>query len=96
MSYMGEMDLTGVYSSANAPQISNTQPDVIPDYTTLGNYYAQKSTVVSPVYVTPQWGGVGYSILEHNVPQTKLDGNYFNLCSAYPTACCSSGKCNCN
>jgi hypothetical protein len=40
---------------------------------------------VQPVYITPSFGGNGYSNLQHNVPTTQLpDSNYFSLANAYP------------
>jgi len=90
MSYSTDRDNTSVYSAANDAGLVNT----VPDYHTLKNYYstpncpyttAPGQCIVQPVYITPSFGGSGYSNLQHNVPATRLpDSNYFNLSNAYP------------
>jgi len=80
---------TSVYSAMdNSGSIVNT----VPDYRTLGNYYKKPNCpytvspgqcAVQPVYITPSFGGTGYSNLQHN--QTDVpDSNYFTLANAYP------------
>ena len=76
------------------------QVNSVPDYKTLGNYYTTRcpfqtmpgDVPVQCVTITPVFGGVGYSVLQNNLPATQLnDAGYFSMTNAYPyypsTAC---------
>ena len=90
MSYTTDRDNTSVYSSSSDHRLVNT----VPDYKTLANYYSQPNCpyttapgqcIVQPVFITPSFGGTGYSNLQHNVPGSRLsDSNYFSMANAYP------------
>jgi hypothetical protein len=90
MSYSTDRDNTSVYTASSDHGAVNT----VSDYHTLKNYYSTPScpyttapgqTLVQPVFITPSFGGSGYSNLQHNVPGTQLpDSNYFSMANAYP------------
>lgn len=90
MSYSTDRDNTSVYSAGNDYGMVNT----VPDYRTLSHYYSKPrcpytsqpgSCAVTPVYITPTFGGTGYKTLGHNLPGEAIpDSNYFSLNTAYP------------
>jgi hypothetical protein len=90
MSYSTDLDNTSVYGMENNHQLVNA----VPDYKTLGNYYNKPNCpyqtvpgqcAVTPVFVTPTFGGAGYNILQNGLNGSNLpDGNYFTLSNAYP------------
>lgn len=90
MSYSTDRDNTSVYTASSDYGMVNT----VPDYRTLQNYYSQPSCpyaaapgqcLVQPVFITPSFGGTGYSNLQHNMNNQQIpDSNYFRLANAYP------------
>ena len=97
MSYESQLQRGGVYTGLNT---TAAEVEALPEYSTLGNYYTKQCAFQTMpgqvpaqcVTISPVFGGVGYSVLQHNLPADRLgDGNYFTLSSAYPsfpnTAC---------
>lgn len=82
----------GTYTAIN--EYDGTGTSSVPDYRTLGNYYIKQcpfqtkpgeTAGVKCVTLTPVFGGVGYKILQNNLPASQLsDTGYFNLTNAYP------------
>ena len=82
------------------------------DYATLAGYNSgptafiagppvPSQSAVQPVVIVPSYGGVGYSILQNNLPFNQLTNSgyftvnnaypsYGNNCQAYITACANS------
>lgn len=84
MSYMSGQDFNSVYGAQTNFAALNTPPDVVPDYRTLGNYYNKSPDGLKQIYITPSFGGDGYNVLQHKIPQPELsNGNYFALWQAY-------------
>jgi len=89
MSYLQNLDNTSVYSAESNHQLVNNTPD----YKTLGNYYNKPDCPyqsrpgqcpIQPVYITPSFGGSGYTTLQHGVVPLVGDNNYFTISNAYP------------
>lgn len=67
------------------------------DYATLAGYNSQPGTFtvgppvpsqskVQPVVIIPSYGGVGYCILQNNLPFNQLSSSgYFSINNAYPS-----------
>ena len=91
MSYDSQIQNGGVYTGLNTEA---SQVNTVPEYNSLGNYYMQQcpfqslpgEVPVQCVTISPVWGGLGYTVLQNNLPADKLsDTGYFSLSNAYPT-----------
>lgn len=89
MSY-DNYDSSSIYSIQDSYSFVNNSPN----YNTLANYYNKPECpsrsvpgecLIKPVIITPQFGGVGYSIPGFN--NTVSNSNYYNLNNAYPQFC---------
>jgi len=94
MSNYDHFDATSIYPTNDA---SSNYVNTSADYHTLGNYYRKTSCPFRSVpgecsitLLTPQFGGVGYSLPGFNAnadSQPLSDSNYFNINQAYPQYC---------
>jgi len=67
------------------------------DYSTLNGYNSTSAsfvagppvpsqTAVQPVVIVPTYGGVGYNVLQNNLPVVQLTSSgYFSIQNAYPS-----------
>lgn len=95
MSYDQSLERNYVYGGETNSSLVNGTPD----YSTLGNYFANahcpKQSVagqclVNPVLIVPSFGGTSYCLpgFNSNMDSSPLsDSNYFNIQNAYPQYC---------
>jgi len=91
MSYDTGIKNGGVYTGLNNEAAA---VNTVPDYNTLGTYYTSQcpyqtvpgGSPVNCVSISPVYGGVGYTVLQNNLPGSQLtDNGYFSLQNAYPS-----------